>query len=151
VVRSDSGPIARTQVIVSGKTAETDAEGRTTLRVAPGPVEITVVEGFHPVTVTATTSQRPAARVDSLACRRIDPCAARVRVDCEAISTDVCEYRDRDRSARACSDQCDGHDGSGTRADGYSSGSQCRISRFRASSNQRSIKVSFRRGTPWRR
>ena len=34
---------------------ETDANGRLTLQVAPGPIEITVVkEGFNPVTVTAT-------------------------------------------------------------------------------------------------
>src|SRR5438552_4955374 len=54
-VRSDSGPIPRAQVIVNGITTETDAEGRTTLQVVPGPIAITVVkEGFNPVTVTAT-------------------------------------------------------------------------------------------------
>ena len=35
------------QVVVSGKTAETDADGAATLDVAPGPATITVVkEGF---------------------------------------------------------------------------------------------------------
>jgi iron complex outermembrane receptor protein len=57
VVRSESGPVARAQVIVSGSTTDTDAEGRTTLRVAPGLVDITVVkEGFNPVTITATAA-----------------------------------------------------------------------------------------------
>jgi len=60
VVRSESGPIPRAQVIVGGTTTETDAEGRTTLHVAPGPVEITVVkEGFNPVTVSATAALGP--------------------------------------------------------------------------------------------
>src|SRR3954464_8122182 len=55
VVRSDSGPIPRAQVIVNRVTAETDAEGRATLHVVPGPVDITVVkEGFDPVTISAT-------------------------------------------------------------------------------------------------
>ena len=55
VVRSETGPIARAQVIVSGNTTQTDAEGRTTLRLAPGVVSITVAkEGFSPVTITAT-------------------------------------------------------------------------------------------------
>jgi outer membrane receptor for ferrienterochelin and colicins len=55
VVRSDNGPIPRAQVIVNGIATETDAEGRTTVRVVPGPVDITVVkEGFNPVTISAT-------------------------------------------------------------------------------------------------
>src|SRR4051812_44895592 len=55
VVRSDSGPIPRAQVIVNGVTTETDSEGLTTLQVVPGPVGITVVkEGFNPVTISAT-------------------------------------------------------------------------------------------------
>jgi outer membrane receptor for ferrienterochelin and colicins len=55
IVRSDSGPVARAQVIVGGNTTQTDAEGRTTLRVPPGAVDITVVkEGFNPVTITVT-------------------------------------------------------------------------------------------------
>jgi outer membrane receptor for ferrienterochelin and colicins len=55
VVRSETGPLARAQVIVSGNTTQTDAEGRMTLRVAPGPIDITIVmEGFNPVTITAT-------------------------------------------------------------------------------------------------
>lgn len=41
-------------------TTETDVEGRTTLYVAPGPVDITVVkEGFNPVTVSATAALGP--------------------------------------------------------------------------------------------
>src|SRR4051812_11577531 len=60
VVRSESGPIPRAQVVVGGTTTETDAEGRATLHVAPGPVEITVVrEGFNPVTVSATAGVGP--------------------------------------------------------------------------------------------
>jgi outer membrane receptor for ferrienterochelin and colicins len=60
IVRSESGPIPRAQVIGAGTTTETDAEGRTTLHVAPGPVEITVVkEGFNPVTVSATAALGP--------------------------------------------------------------------------------------------
>ena len=54
-VRSDSGAISRAQVIVRGETVETDPDGKVTLHIPPGPVEITVVkEGFNPVTVTAT-------------------------------------------------------------------------------------------------
>jgi outer membrane receptor for ferrienterochelin and colicins len=60
VVRSDSGPIARAQVIVRGSTSETDADGRATLHVQPGPLEITIVkEGFNPVTVSATAAMGP--------------------------------------------------------------------------------------------
>src|SRR4051794_24821088 len=48
-------PVGQAQVIVGGKTAQTDANGRLTLQVAPGPIEITIVkEGFNPVTVTTT-------------------------------------------------------------------------------------------------
>jgi len=60
IVRSENGPILRAQVIVGGTTTETDADGRATLRVAPGPVVITVVkEGFNPVTVSVTASLGP--------------------------------------------------------------------------------------------
>jgi hypothetical protein len=60
VIRSDSGPIQRAQVIVAGNTTLTDAEGRTTLHVPAGPVDITVVkEGFNPVTVSATATLGP--------------------------------------------------------------------------------------------
>jgi outer membrane receptor for ferrienterochelin and colicins len=60
VVRSESGPIARAQVVAGGTTTETNADGRTTLRVGPGPVEITVIkEGFNPVTVSATATLGP--------------------------------------------------------------------------------------------
>jgi len=60
IVRSQSGPILRAQVLVGGMTSETDAEGRTTLRVAPGQVDITVVKaGFNPVTVSATAALGP--------------------------------------------------------------------------------------------
>jgi outer membrane receptor for ferrienterochelin and colicins len=55
VVTGDSGPVARAQVVVNGTTSETNPEGRVTLQVAPGEVQITVIkEGFNPVTVTAT-------------------------------------------------------------------------------------------------
>ena len=60
VVTGDSGPISRAQVVISGSTAETNAEGRVTLQVAPGEVQITVIkEGFNPVTVTATAILGP--------------------------------------------------------------------------------------------
>src|SRR3954470_15622877 len=60
IVRSESGPVPRAQVVAGGTTGETDAEGRTTLHVAPGPVEITVVkEGFNPVTVSANATLGP--------------------------------------------------------------------------------------------
>src|SRR4029078_11930840 len=51
---------ARAQVIVRGSTSETDGDGRTTLHVQPGPLEITVVkEGYNPVTVSATAAMGP--------------------------------------------------------------------------------------------
>jgi outer membrane receptor for ferrienterochelin and colicins len=54
-VTADARPVLQAQIIVGGKTVQTDANGRVTLQVAPGPIEITVVkEGFNPVTVTAT-------------------------------------------------------------------------------------------------
>jgi outer membrane receptor for ferrienterochelin and colicins len=60
VVTGDSGPIPRAQVVISSSTAETNAEGRVTLQVAPGEVQITVIkEGFNPVTVTATAVLGP--------------------------------------------------------------------------------------------
>jgi outer membrane receptor for ferrienterochelin and colicins len=59
-VTADSVPIARAQVVISGHTSETNAEGRATLQVAPGEVQITVIkEGFNPVTVTATAVLGP--------------------------------------------------------------------------------------------
>ncbi|MEO7275870.1 MAG: TonB-dependent receptor [Vicinamibacterales bacterium] len=55
VVRSEAGAISRAQIIARGETVETDVDGKVTIRVPPGPVEITVVkEGFSPVTVAAT-------------------------------------------------------------------------------------------------
>ena len=60
VVRSDAGPVPQAQIIIGGKTTETDANGRLTLDIPPGPVEITVVkEGFNPVTVSATATLGP--------------------------------------------------------------------------------------------
>src|SRR6476646_10267162 len=60
ICRSENGPILRAQAVVGGTTTETDADGRTTLRVAPGPVVITVVkEGFNPVTVSMTAALGP--------------------------------------------------------------------------------------------
>jgi len=57
VVRSEAGPVPHAQVVVSGNPAETDAHGQITLKVAPGPVEITVVKaGYNPVTITATAA-----------------------------------------------------------------------------------------------
>ena len=54
-VTADTRPVPQAQVIVSGKTSQTDANGRITLQIPPGPIAITVVkEGFNPVTVTAT-------------------------------------------------------------------------------------------------
>jgi outer membrane receptor for ferrienterochelin and colicins len=55
VVRSDNKPVPQAQVVVSGKTMETDGDGHITLKVLPGPVDITVIkEGFNPVTLTAS-------------------------------------------------------------------------------------------------
>src|SRR5512132_3367520 len=60
VVIGDSGPIARAQVVVNGTTSETNPDGRVTLQVAPGEVQITVIKaGFNPVTVTATAVLGP--------------------------------------------------------------------------------------------
>ena len=59
-VSGDRGPVARAQVVVDGNTSETNAEGRVTLQVAPGEVNITVIkEGFNPVTVSATAVPGP--------------------------------------------------------------------------------------------
>jgi outer membrane receptor for ferrienterochelin and colicins len=56
-VTAETRPVPQAQVIVSGKITQTDANGRTTLQIPPGPVEITIVRaGFNPVTVTATAS-----------------------------------------------------------------------------------------------
>ncbi len=60
VVRSDSGPVARAQIIIRGIATETDADGRAILYLPAGPAEITVVkEGFDPVTVSATAAIGP--------------------------------------------------------------------------------------------
>lgn len=60
-VSGDRGPVARAQVVVDGNTSETNAEGRVTLQVAPGDVQITVIkEGFNPVTLSATAAPGPA-------------------------------------------------------------------------------------------
>ncbi|MEP7307232.1 MAG: TonB-dependent receptor plug domain-containing protein [Acidobacteriota bacterium] len=54
-VTSGAGLVPRAQVIVAGKTVETDADGRVTLNVPPGSIDITVVKArFNPVTVTVT-------------------------------------------------------------------------------------------------
>ena len=54
-VSSDSGPVPRAQVVVSGKTVETGSDGRVTLQVPPGSVDIIVIKpGFNPVNVTVT-------------------------------------------------------------------------------------------------
>src|ERR1051325_3715472 len=59
-VTAETRPVPQAQVIVSGMTAQTDANGRLTFQVAPGPIEITVVkEGFNPVTVMATAIAGP--------------------------------------------------------------------------------------------
>ena len=60
VVTGDRGPIVRAQVVVSGRTSETNADGRVALQVAPGEVQITVIkEGFNPVTITVTATAAP--------------------------------------------------------------------------------------------
>jgi outer membrane receptor for ferrienterochelin and colicins len=60
VVRSDAGPVPRAQIVVGGRTAETDADGQITLRVAAGPLDITVIKvGYNPVTVRATAVPGP--------------------------------------------------------------------------------------------
>ena len=48
VVSSDVGPLARAQVVVSGRTVETGADGRVTIQVPPGSTQITVIKaGFN--------------------------------------------------------------------------------------------------------
>jgi len=60
VVTAGDRRVPGAQIIVRGNTTETDADGRTTLHVPPGPLEITVVkEGFNPVTVSATAAMGP--------------------------------------------------------------------------------------------
>ncbi|HXT32680.1 MAG TPA: TonB-dependent receptor [Vicinamibacterales bacterium] len=57
VVTGDRGPIARAQVVVSGRTSETNVDGRVVLLVPPGEVQITVIkEGFNPVTISVTAT-----------------------------------------------------------------------------------------------
>ncbi len=54
-VSSDSGPVPRAQVVVSGVTVETGSDGRVTVHAPPGAVDITVIKpGFSPLTVTVT-------------------------------------------------------------------------------------------------
>ena len=58
IVRSDAGPVPNALIVVAGQTMQTDAEGRFTLEVPPGPVEITVVkQGYNPVTLSATATR----------------------------------------------------------------------------------------------
>jgi outer membrane receptor for ferrienterochelin and colicins len=57
IVTADGAPLAGAHVVVSGKTGETAIDGRVSLQVPTGAVEITVIkEGFNPVTVTATSA-----------------------------------------------------------------------------------------------
>jgi iron complex outermembrane receptor protein len=56
-VTSDGRPIAGAQVVVGGRTARTEADGRTTLEVTAGSVVITVIkEGFTPQTIVAAAA-----------------------------------------------------------------------------------------------
>ncbi len=60
VVSSKAGPISRAQVVVAGKTVETESDGRVTLILPLGPADITVIKaGFNPVTVTVTAVPGP--------------------------------------------------------------------------------------------
>ena len=55
VVTADGVAVAGAHVVVNGRAAETLIDGRVSLQVPTGPVDITVIkEGFNPVTVTAT-------------------------------------------------------------------------------------------------
>src|SRR5262245_21920421 len=72
VVRSASGPVPRTEVVIDGKKLETDADGRLTLQRPPGPLEITVIkEGFNPMTVAATVVLGPPQVIQILLERQI--------------------------------------------------------------------------------
>jgi iron complex outermembrane receptor protein len=54
-VSSDAGPVPRAQIVVVGNTAETGTDGRITLQLPAGTIDITVIkEGFNPVSVTVT-------------------------------------------------------------------------------------------------
>ena len=56
----DRGPLAGAQVVAAGRTSETNAEGRVTLQVPAGEVQITVIkERFAPVTITVTATATP--------------------------------------------------------------------------------------------
>ncbi|HXT31126.1 MAG TPA: hypothetical protein VN716_17640, partial [Vicinamibacterales bacterium] len=60
VVTGDRRPIAQAQVVVGGRTSETNADGRVALQVPAGEVQITVIkEGFNPVTITVTATAAP--------------------------------------------------------------------------------------------
>jgi uncharacterized membrane protein len=52
-VRSDDGLVRDADVVVNGKTYETDAQGITVVTVRPGRIEIVVVKsGFAPASIT---------------------------------------------------------------------------------------------------
>ena len=56
-VTTASGPIPRAQIVAAGKTVETGTDGRVTIHVPPGTVDITVIKaGFNPVTITVTAA-----------------------------------------------------------------------------------------------
>ena len=56
-VTGNGGPVARAQVVAAGRTVETGPDGRATIQVPAGDVEVTVIKaGFAPVTLSVTAS-----------------------------------------------------------------------------------------------
>ena len=56
-VTGNGGPVARAQVVAAGRTVETGPDGRVTIQVPAGDVEVTVIKaGFAPVTLSVTAS-----------------------------------------------------------------------------------------------
>ena len=56
-VTADGAPVAGAEVVVAGKTYQTDRRGEARIETSPGSIEITVVkDGFAPVTATLTVA-----------------------------------------------------------------------------------------------
>ena len=56
-VTADGAPVPGAEIVVAGKTYQTDARGQVRIDVTPGPVELTAVKaGFAPVTTTITVA-----------------------------------------------------------------------------------------------
>jgi iron complex outermembrane receptor protein len=65
VVSAEGGAVSDAQVVVQGRTFRTAGDGRVTVEVTPGSIEITVIkEGFNPVTVAATATPGQQQTID---------------------------------------------------------------------------------------